>query len=141
MKTVRPLGLVIVALSAIFLLGGCHAIFGSNLTSVEFRENGVPTSLTRNEYGAIRKDLKNLLDERELTLATISFQAPFITVVDLKTMPTSTGRNVVGLKIAAVMRNPKVLSRDRFSADNNSAHPSLSLAHALDQVRNPGDTR
>ena len=97
-------------------------------------------STTSGEYGAIKEDLKNLLAERALTLATISSHVPLITVVDFKTVSTSTGRDGVDLRIAAVTRNPKVLSRDRLTEDNNSAHPSLSLARSLDHVRCLGGT-
>jgi hypothetical protein len=134
MKTVRPLGLVMLGCLIAFALSGCGSVFGRYVgTAVEFREDGKPATLSMSEYMAIRGELKTLLAERNLGLADVGFHAPMIAIVDVKTEFSTAGRTVKPLKIGKVLGNPKVRNLSPgmagywVNSSNEGTHPSLTL--------------
>lgn len=136
MKTVRPLGLVVLGCLMVFALSGCGSVFGRYVgTAVEFREDGRPVTLSMGEYLAVRGELKTLLAERNLGLADVAFHAPMIAIVDVKTGFSTAGRTVKPVKIAKVLGNPKVKNLSPgmagywVSSSNEGTHPSLTLTN------------
>jgi hypothetical protein len=134
MKTVRPLGLVVLGCLLVFALSGCGSVFGHYVgTAVEFREDGKPVTLSMSEYMAIRGELKTMLAERNLGLADVAFHSPMIAIVDVQTGLSPSGRTVKPLKIAKVLGNPKVRNLSPgmagywVNSSNEGTHPSLTL--------------
>ncbi len=134
MKTVRPLGVVVCSFLMAFALSGCGSVFSKNArTAVEFREAGKPVTLSMGDYVSVRSELKVLLAEKNLALADVTFHAPMIAVVEVKTALSSAGRTVSVVKIARVTSNPKVSNLSPGMAgywvtpSNQGTHPSLTL--------------
>ena len=142
MKTVRPLGLVMLGCVVSFALSGCGSVFKVNpAATVVFSESGVPVQLTPMEYGVLRGELRALLAEKNFELVDSMRDTPqAIARVELETTGTAPNRKVVAMKIARV--GPISTTRGTGSREvaPHTAHPSLDLARSLDLVRSAGDT-
>jgi hypothetical protein len=158
MKTVRPLGLVVLGCLVAFALSGCGSVLGLNRTaSVEFTQNGVPLELSSDEYQALRHEVRSLLAKRELNLVDSPSKSQMIARVELKTSGTAPKRTATEMQVTRVLVNFAapgawdLVSMPNFSDSAQAAptaapsfsvgsHPSLGLARSLDTERSAGDS-
>lgn len=158
MKTVSPLGLVVLGCLVSFALSGCGSVFHLNRTaSVEFTQNGAPLPLSSDEYQALRREVRSLLAKQELALVDSPQTSQMIARVEVKTTGAAPKRTVTGMQVSRVLvnfSNPdawKMVSLPTFHDNSHASstsvpsitggsHPSLGLARSLDNERSAGDS-